>query len=221
MKASVYTEVDALAFDAGPGRDDEAAAINHVQKRKQRTKGAEVTFDPEQHREFITGFRKRKQQRRSKALREIQEKERKQRLQDRAERRAKLKEDLGLDDKWGVHDSSSEDDKEDADANPSDVKVYEGKGVMTTVTTVALDSSSESLQQGSDDDMEEQGGEEGQQQSYSKHAAQRKQAHQKQQVKQHGKKLKHGASLKAQGSKATKKHGAKHSHGAKNMRKKR
>eukprot|EP00889_Picochlorum_renovo_P006103 jgi/Picre1/33133/NNA_008459.t1 len=34
----------------------------HVSKRKQRNKDVEIVFDPDSHREFVTGFRKRKQQ---------------------------------------------------------------------------------------------------------------------------------------------------------------
>eukprot|EP00232_Nephroselmis_pyriformis_P005784 CAMPEP_0182908502 /NCGR_PEP_ID=MMETSP0034_2-20130328/35245_1 /TAXON_ID=156128 /ORGANISM="Nephroselmis pyriformis, Strain CCMP717" /LENGTH=108 /DNA_ID=CAMNT_0025044685 /DNA_START=1 /DNA_END=324 /DNA_ORIENTATION=+ len=58
-------------------------AIAHTEKRKQRNKGLEITFDPAAHKEFVTGFRKRKNQRRKVALKSAEEKARKMRIEER------------------------------------------------------------------------------------------------------------------------------------------
>lgn len=58
---------------------------HHVAKRKQRNKALEVVFDPTSHKEYITGFRKRKQQRRKEALSVLEKRQRQQRLEERAE----------------------------------------------------------------------------------------------------------------------------------------
>ena len=43
-----FAEEDALAWDQNPA--DAPASANHVQKRLQKRKGVEVTFDPQAHR---------------------------------------------------------------------------------------------------------------------------------------------------------------------------
>ncbi|KAF5837747.1 nucleolar protein 12-domain-containing protein [Dunaliella salina] len=99
---------DALVFHRK--EEDEELHANHVRKKDKRTKGVEVVFDPAQHKDFITGFRKRKQQRRKEAQEQIKERERQQRIANRAEKRSKLKEELGLDDNWGDNTSELDSD---------------------------------------------------------------------------------------------------------------
>uniref|UniRef100_A0A7S3VUG8 Ribosomal RNA-processing protein 17 n=1 Tax=Dunaliella tertiolecta TaxID=3047 RepID=A0A7S3VUG8_DUNTE len=145
---------DALVFHRK--QEDEELHANHVRKKDKRTKGIEVVFDPARHKDFITGFRKRKQQRRKEAQEQIKERERQQRIANRAEKRSKLKEELGLDDNWG--DSSSEPDSDvgqqggscagdegaggtgkPAEEKDGKVVVYQQQGLMTTVTTMPIE----------------------------------------------------------------------------------
>ena len=58
---------------------------HHVAKHRQRNKALEVVFDPTSHKEYITGSRKRKQQRRKEALSALEKRQRQQRLEERAE----------------------------------------------------------------------------------------------------------------------------------------
>eukprot|EP00959_Pyramimonas_sp_CCMP1952_P019318 408392-Pyramimonas_sp.AAC.1 len=69
----------------------ETANATHISKRKRRNKGEVVTFDPEAHKEWITGFRKRKQQRRKAADKALVDKETRKRQQDKKEKREELK----------------------------------------------------------------------------------------------------------------------------------
>jgi hypothetical protein len=49
MKASIYREYDALAYN--PKKlGEERGAINHIKKAKQKAKGLEIVFDPKGHR---------------------------------------------------------------------------------------------------------------------------------------------------------------------------
>lgn len=66
-------------------RHPRMANHHHVAKRRQRNKALEVVFDPTSHKEYITGFRKRKQQRRKEALSALEKRQRQQRLEERAE----------------------------------------------------------------------------------------------------------------------------------------
>ncbi|KAK3285926.1 hypothetical protein CYMTET_6487 [Cymbomonas tetramitiformis] len=64
-------------------------------KRNRRNKGAELVFDPDAHKEWVTGFSKRKKQRQKVAQQQIEEKQRQQRIDDRKKRRAELKHGAG------------------------------------------------------------------------------------------------------------------------------
>lgn len=49
-RSIVFREYDALAADPHRVQGDEnGRAVNHIDKRKQRTKGSEVVFDPAKH----------------------------------------------------------------------------------------------------------------------------------------------------------------------------
>jgi Nucleolar protein 12 (25kDa) len=74
-----------------------------------RATGA-LVYNPEAHREFVTGFRRRKQERRSQAAKEIAETEKQTRRDERKERRAILK--RTADRARGVNFDHSSDDEE-------------------------------------------------------------------------------------------------------------
>lgn len=65
------------------GMDVEAPSLAHGKRRK----GTCVSFDPERHREFVTGFAQRKAKRRKQALEVLQRKEKERRLAARQARR--------------------------------------------------------------------------------------------------------------------------------------
>lgn len=66
-KQYLYRDYDALAIRKGRV-EGEPAAINHVKKAQKRKRGEEVVFDPKAHKDYVTGFRRRKQQRRKEAI---------------------------------------------------------------------------------------------------------------------------------------------------------
>lgn len=59
----------------------------HVEKRKRRNKDLEIVFDVDGHKDFVTGFRKRKQMRRKEAVKALEKLGREQKVEERAERR--------------------------------------------------------------------------------------------------------------------------------------
>lgn len=170
-------DVDALDFVAG--RQNEQAPVNHVGKRQQRTKGLEVVFDPAALKDYVTGFGKRKKQRRKDALKQIEQKQRQQRILDRAERRAKLRQELQLDryesgagvaaadpgDDAAAFGDGSGEGGGDGDAGVDKVDVFDCGAFTTTVTTVAMHSDSEAAasdSEGGGSQGEERKGGEGQ-----------------------------------------------------------
>ncbi|RXW22019.1 hypothetical protein EST38_g3833 [Candolleomyces aberdarensis] len=130
-------------------RAHSAVAAKRHAKRRQL---AEVVFDDEARREFLTGFHKRKKAKTEAARKKAKEREKQERLQDRRERRQALREqaqenahkveqayaaailgdavdddDAGNDDEWhGVTPSSGT----EKDAQ------YQGEEVVATVTVV-------------------------------------------------------------------------------------
>ncbi|KAJ1852751.1 hypothetical protein GGH12_005184 [Coemansia sp. RSA 1822] len=98
-------------------------------KRKARQQEVElVEFDPKARQTFLTGFHKRKVERREKAASEIKTQERQDMLQMRKERREQqrdqLAEKLMANDEFNPLDSSSDED----------VEVLQGEASVTTVT---------------------------------------------------------------------------------------
>eukprot|EP00877_Chromochloris_zofingiensis_P002187 jgi/Chrzof1/1196/Cz01g44100.t1 len=163
MATRLFREVDALAYRPADTPSDRQPA-NYIAKAHKRNKGEEVVFDPKGHREFLTGFRKRKQQRRKEAVKQLEQKQKKQRTHDRAERRAKMKEELHLPEDYGVGSNSSDEEpaQDAAGLNQhADVKVYAQGAVTTTVSVLNLhpdsDDNSSSSSAHSDDDDDDNG----------------------------------------------------------------
>mmetsp|Transcript_30966 Transcript_30966/g.42915 ORF Transcript_30966/g.42915 Transcript_30966/m.42915 type:complete len:168 (+) Transcript_30966:109-612(+) len=66
----------------------------HISKRNRRNKGSEAVFDPKAHKDYTTGFHKRKVQRRKIAQKGLADKANQQRLESRRKIRADAKAEL-------------------------------------------------------------------------------------------------------------------------------
>ncbi|XP_024542684.1 ribosomal RNA-processing protein 17 isoform X1 [Selaginella moellendorffii] len=117
-------------------------------KRARRDKGLVVEFDETKRREFLTGFRKRKNQRRKAGAMQQQAKERKKKLAARQEsivfasqRRLLRKQALGLQqDPESSHDPEEVDDQAEGD-NLEETVVYEDDQTRTVVNTCPIEDS--------------------------------------------------------------------------------
>ncbi|KAG7666630.1 hypothetical protein NADE_003573 [Nannochloris sp. 'desiccata'] len=138
-----YRDEDMIAYKGGG--DD------HMSKRKQRNKALEIVFDPSAHKEYITGFRKRKQARRKDALSNLEKKQRQQRIEERAERRLAQKEQLNLA-KYAT-DSDQEEEEDNGVAKRPQIQVYNAGGLTSTVTVAPI-------KVGSDSELEDNNDEE-------------------------------------------------------------
>ncbi|KAJ1727866.1 hypothetical protein LPJ61_004347, partial [Coemansia biformis] len=114
----------------------------YARKRKARQEQVEeVQFDPKERRTFLTGFHKRKVQRREFAQAQAQEQAREERLVQRREQREQIKEQLAqkiFGDKAGISSDSEADsdagDEADSAAERAQVEVLQGDTSVTTVT---------------------------------------------------------------------------------------
>ncbi|KAI9010461.1 nucleolar protein 12-domain-containing protein [Phycomyces nitens] len=115
-----------------------------------------VEFDFDKRKEFLTGFSKRKQERKKKTIEKYQEIARQDRLAARAEARAERKRTAeqnvaqmaelmknnrggGLsddEDETVFDEEEEEEEEEDADKNKPDVKEFKSKSALTTVTVI-------------------------------------------------------------------------------------
>jgi len=111
----------------------------HLAKRRRKNKGLEVGFDPEAHREFVGGFRKRKLKRRQDAQAALKKREREEKNKERSEKRAKLREQLrsrGFDEygeregAWGKAGA--------VEARQAEMKVFKSADVRSVVTIEPL-----------------------------------------------------------------------------------
>ncbi|GAQ83007.1 hypothetical protein KFL_001320150 [Klebsormidium nitens] len=151
-------------MDDAPGSDDERA-MRHVNKRARKAKGVVAVFDENARREFVTGFRKRKQQRRKQAEKENIEKERKKRIQIRKERRlaeqaniaeaGKGAQLMSADDVAGKESDAGEPPEEDdAKERLEDVVVYDDAAAVTTVIIKGLGDEDSDEERGNSGDDE-------------------------------------------------------------------
>ncbi|KAK9835043.1 hypothetical protein WJX81_006555 [Elliptochloris bilobata] len=148
-----YSEGNALSFsELVPG--DAVPTAHHVDKRRQKRKGLEVVFDPAAHKDFVTGFHKRKLQRRKEAQEKLEEKARKQRLEDRAKRREELRERLHLD-RYGTPPVSEDDAPASGAPAPRRVLEYAAGDLHTTVTVAPISMYSDEEPSSSGSDKEE------------------------------------------------------------------
>eukprot|EP00891_Asterochloris_glomerata_P009918 jgi/Astpho2/9918/fgenesh1_pg.00152_%23_33_t len=147
-----FAEEDALAWDQNPA--DAPASANHVQKRLQKRKGVEVAFDPKAHRfsskqglhylavpasscsQCLTlrlqGLPDRLQEAQGQAA-QLDDKARKQKQVERAEKKAKLRADLQLE----RYESHSEQEGEDSAVACATVHVLQSPLGQTSTVTIA------------------------------------------------------------------------------------
>jgi ribosomal RNA-processing protein 17 len=134
-----FLEEGAIAYR--PAKD--ASIRTRVSKKHARNRDLEVVFDPSDHKEYLTGFHKRKQQRRKDALKQLEKRQKFQRLEDRAEKREAFKKQLGLEDQDLYNNNNN--DGDDDDKEP-EVRVFDAGNLVSTVTVCPLktgDTSSE------------------------------------------------------------------------------
>jgi ribosomal RNA-processing protein 17 len=129
----------------------------HVPKRALRNKSLIITFDENDRREFVTGFHKRKKQRRKLAEQQQQIKEREKRLADRKRRRLAIK--LASGEITEVPDENpkpssagdiSEQEDDGGDSNHGSIVngtlTYEDGDITTIVNTCELNSENEDVE---------------------------------------------------------------------------
>ncbi|KAJ1945583.1 hypothetical protein FBU59_002264 [Linderina macrospora] len=112
----------------------------YSKKRKAKQEQVEeVAFDPKARRTFLTGFHKRKVERRERAVTLAKEKERSERLELRREKRDQEREVIAQKIRenkifYGIPLSEDEDEDEAGSESDKDVSVLTGEQSVTTVT---------------------------------------------------------------------------------------
>ncbi|KAI8143521.1 nucleolar protein 12-domain-containing protein [Fennellomyces sp. T-0311] len=129
-----------------------AGSKAYAKKRKRKQQTVErIDFDPAQRKEYLTGFHKRKVERKKKAQEKYQERARQEKIRDRAalkaERRRQMEErlaDVNAALKAGLSDDEDDQEvtlpsdtegKEVAKKDP-DVKEFKSASALTTVTVI-------------------------------------------------------------------------------------
>ena len=128
------------------------AESNHVQKRKRRNKDLEIVFDANSHRDYVQGFRKRKQQRRKEAVKALEKLSKEQKIEERAERRQAKREQYEKFLPPDVRDSEDENggcDGCDGGDDAGDEREFEDGSKRQTVKVTAIRTEQ-------DDEFEEQ-----------------------------------------------------------------
>ncbi|KAL2629640.1 hypothetical protein R1flu_014326 [Riccia fluitans] len=129
------------------GGNDEIERF-HVSKRARYNKTSVVVFDDEARKEYLTGFRKRKNKRRQIAAEQVAVKERQKRLQERRERRQALKAAIEESSNVGTEEEvHAEDDGEQEEAAPiASTVLYEEKETMTVVNAGEISAEEHEIQ---------------------------------------------------------------------------
>ena len=111
-----------------------AVQENHIDKRKRRNRDLEIVFDPTGHKDYVTGFRKRKIQRRKEAVKQLEKLSKEQKLEERAERKAGKREQYERFLKPVVPD----DDADDADDSAGEERAFDDGSKRQTVRVMAI-----------------------------------------------------------------------------------
>eukprot|EP00873_Tetraselmis_striata_P028808 jgi/Tetstr1/449072/TSEL_036285.t1 len=155
------------------GGDGPSRGPTHVAKRKRAATGAEVVFDPAAHKEYLTGFHKRKLQRRKSAMKNLEKMEKQDRVERRAERRTQKKVQASQRLDHGLPVQLSDDEEDGGAGAPGggkgkvapaaeEVRVFDSGDMTSTVVISAIhNSSSESEREEEGGDLGEEGAEEG------------------------------------------------------------
>lgn len=143
------SDYNALIFN--PDASHNPRAKHFIPRQGARNKQLSIAFDPAAHKEWVTGFRKRKNERKTAGMKLLEAQAKTERQEERDERRKKKKERLQLPDDYGIEDSENEEDLE-LKQKVTDQAVYSNKGVTTTVTTAALEFGVGSDEEHSDSD---------------------------------------------------------------------
>ncbi|ORX67068.1 hypothetical protein DL89DRAFT_285739 [Linderina pennispora] len=113
------------------------AKIYSKKRKAKKEQVEEVTFDPKARRTFLTGFHKRKQERRERAITLAKEKEREERREMRREKRDQERQTIAQKIReskifYGV--PLSEDEEDEGEDEDEEVAVLTGEDSVTTVT---------------------------------------------------------------------------------------
>jgi ribosomal RNA-processing protein 17 len=119
----------------------------HVDKRKRRNKDLEIVFDVNSHKEYVQGFRKRKQMRRKEAVKALEKLEREQKVEERAERRQAKREQY---EKFLKPEDDSEQGEEEAGGDDCGEREFDDGSKRQTVRVTAIRTEEE------EEDFEEQ-----------------------------------------------------------------
>lgn len=120
---------------------------HHLSKRSRRNKGLVVVFDPDDRKQFVTGFHKRKKQRRKYAEKQKIIKDREKRLQERKERRLAMKSALRESGSGEVDVEEPDEAGDEICVDPSQINqahlekgtvVYEDENTTTIVNTCCI-----------------------------------------------------------------------------------
>ena len=111
-----------------------AVQENHIDKRKRRNRDLEIVFDPTGHKDYVTGFRKRKIQRRKEAVKQLEKLSKEQKLEERAERKAAKREQYERFLKPVVPDN----DADDADDSAGEERAFDDGSKRQTVRVMPI-----------------------------------------------------------------------------------
>lgn len=107
----------------------------HIEKRKRRNKDLEIVFDVNSHRDYVQGFRKRKQQRRKEAVKALEKLSKEQKIEERAERRQAKREQY---EKFMQPDVNESDDEADDGNSEGDEREFDDGSKRQTVRVMAI-----------------------------------------------------------------------------------
>ena len=110
---------------------------------KGKNHGRVITFDPAARKDFLTGFHRRKTERRKRAQSKAEERARKEKLEARKEKREYLKQQRSI----GQGDAVLGEDEDDPDCAPagSEKETFNFQGMLATATVTPLETASDWL----------------------------------------------------------------------------
>ena len=101
--------------------------------------GRVITFDPAARKDFITGFHKRKTERRKKAQTKAEERARREKLEARKEKREYLKQQRSVGAGEAIVDDEDHDGDDAASGTALEKETFNFQGMLATATVTSLD----------------------------------------------------------------------------------